>query len=283
MNKIVSSIDKLLAFPAETVMRELAKNAKFHFRAPAYERLWKEEIIGQISDGAWENSSGNSWIFWANIPTVVDGKTWVEGWAQGIRKSFRMVHDLMPVVSDRMLETIQKDEPDADERHLKSILWEIEKALRFPIPAGSLPKSLQRQISPPDSQTPSDEVIDIEDFVSKVSQSITDEGEIDQGKLMFVFPSPKTFSENEAKLIHAKVVEVLGPVRAKISWSQVHQALTITEGEYYDKETAVEEGKRVINSLKSIKKDIPILNRMQVWFYPDSGEGNTVKIFESNI
>lgn len=120
-------------------MATYAKKNLFMFRTKAMEDLWNNELVGQISDGAWENSSNNSWEFWGNLPTSVGGKTALRaGTDELIRKSFDFAGELYDVIGDRMLKIIQVTEPEATESTLIRYLAEIKSAM---LASGKLPIS----------------------------------------------------------------------------------------------------------------------------------------------
>lgn len=105
--------------------------AYFEFRNKAEEDLWKEELIGQISDGAYENWHGTHWEYWCDIPTRVGTKTRV---VKGTYSNyFPFAQDLLQDLGDRMLEIVHKTMPSATKEDLRKMLVHIQQACRFPI------------------------------------------------------------------------------------------------------------------------------------------------------
>ena len=115
----------------DSFLERAAKQCVFHFRNKASADLWEEECAGQISDGMWENSSNTGWIFWANIPSVVDGTTKITGPMPEVRRSFNFTsQDLLDAVGDQMLKTVQKSEPAATMGEVIRYLKEIKGAMK---------------------------------------------------------------------------------------------------------------------------------------------------------
>ena len=111
------------------ILRQDAKAALFVFRNKALQDLWNEEFTGQISDGMWENTANSGFEFWGNVETTVGSKTEFKGFVpDGIKKTFGF-DTLIPIVGDRMLETIQKTEPAATMGTVILYTKEIMKAL----------------------------------------------------------------------------------------------------------------------------------------------------------
>lgn len=71
--------------------------------------LFENEIKGQISDGAWENTKpDNHWVFWCNIQTLIDEKNprTVKGeidYRSRCRKNGYQLTSLLEDVGDRMM------------------------------------------------------------------------------------------------------------------------------------------------------------------------------------
>lgn len=72
--------------------------------------VWRAEILGQMSDGMWENTSpGDHWVFWHRLRTVVDcGKpaavTMDEGkFAPYNQKTSYGIASLYEIIGDRMV------------------------------------------------------------------------------------------------------------------------------------------------------------------------------------
>jgi len=110
--------------------RDAARDVVFVFRNKAMEDLWNDELAGQISDGAWENTPGTGWEFWTAIKTRTGSKTQLMGnLPSGIKRGFGF-HGLIPIIGDRMLDIIRKYEPDATVNTLRAYLSEIAEAMR---------------------------------------------------------------------------------------------------------------------------------------------------------
>ena len=113
----------------EYILRSMAKRMTFQFRTPGMEMLWEKHIPGQISDGMWENSSGNSWVFWSAINTSTGGQTRLSGPISGsVRRNFSLL-SLIDVVGEEMLETVQSVEPTATMSTVAKYLKEIQGAM----------------------------------------------------------------------------------------------------------------------------------------------------------
>lgn len=64
--------------------------------------LWDNEIVGQLSDGAWENSKPwDHWKFWGNLD-VKKGSPQVKGGGWARRTGYNL-HSLISVIGDRMI------------------------------------------------------------------------------------------------------------------------------------------------------------------------------------
>ena len=115
----------------ERIQRTAGKEQTFKFRTPALQALWNEELTGQISDGMWENTPNTGWIYWCNVQTeVADGITHLEKrLPYNVKANFNF-HALIEYVGDRMLEEIQKYEPNATEKDLRVYLKEIKDAMK---------------------------------------------------------------------------------------------------------------------------------------------------------
>lgn len=80
---------------------------KIHLKSKEAAALWKHEIQGQLSDGAWENSKPRDhWHFWSRCEPVVDGKIGFSG-GYPIRQNYDLsVLTKNEVVRDRMIAMI---------------------------------------------------------------------------------------------------------------------------------------------------------------------------------
>lgn len=116
----------------DNYLRRAGEQCTFHFRNKALQDLWENELMGQISDGMWENTPGTGWIFWASLKQSVGGATKIEGPVPGdVRKSFNFAsRELLDIIGDQMLEEIQKTEPTATGATLLKYLREIMQAMK---------------------------------------------------------------------------------------------------------------------------------------------------------
>jgi hypothetical protein len=99
-------------------------------RNQAQKILFDEELSGQISDGAWENSTPHDhWRPWCDAEVVVDpANVGRDFYAK--RDSYGLDRrDLLDIIGDRMLASVQRAVPSytrktmlADLRDLKAIL-----------------------------------------------------------------------------------------------------------------------------------------------------------------
>lgn len=106
-----------------------AKHSSLIFRNQALRDLWEEEFTGQISDGMWENTPYSGFEFWSNVPTSLGPKTQlVGGVPSGVKQTFGFDR-LIPIIGDRMLQIIQKTEPEANMGTVVLYTKEIMKAL----------------------------------------------------------------------------------------------------------------------------------------------------------
>jgi hypothetical protein len=111
--------------------RTLGKEQTFTFRNEALQALWKEELCGQISDGMWENTPNSGWLYWCNVNTSVgDGTYLANRIPPGVKHSFGFSR-LIPDIGDRMLEIVQRFEPNATENDLRKYLKEIANAIKI--------------------------------------------------------------------------------------------------------------------------------------------------------
>ena len=115
----------------ERIQRTAGKEQTFKFRTPALQALWSEELCGQISDGMWENTPNTGYVYWGNIQMEVTGEIThlVKSIPYDVKANFNF-HALIEYVGDRMLEEIQKYEPNATEKDLRAYLKEIKDAMK---------------------------------------------------------------------------------------------------------------------------------------------------------
>ena len=81
------------------------------FCSRAEEDLWKEELLGQISDGAYESLDNSHWNYWADLPTRVNTSLASSRVVNGKYKNeFTFAEDLLDIdmVVERMLKAVQK-------------------------------------------------------------------------------------------------------------------------------------------------------------------------------
>lgn len=131
-------------------LRSMAQNYSLTFRNKAQEEIWNEEILGQMSDGLWENTPNVGWEFWTEVKTSVGGSTSLHPSEVpvGVKTGFGF-SKLTGYVGDQMLEIVRKYEPEATMKTLNAYLTEISEALRKGEAKArggtdALPKDLQR-------------------------------------------------------------------------------------------------------------------------------------------
>jgi hypothetical protein len=96
----------------------------FQFRNAAMQDLWDNELMGQISDGAWENKERH-WESYSDAKSQVGDKTVLQNIPENHRHRFAFASELMDVIGDRMLERIRKHNPNYTEKDLRRMLIEI--------------------------------------------------------------------------------------------------------------------------------------------------------------
>ena len=91
--------------------------------------LWNEELVGQLSDGMWENSRPHDhWKPWCNAEVIIDAtNVGRDFWAQKDSYNF---HALIEYVGDRMLAIVQRFQPNATERDLRHVLRSIKQIIK---------------------------------------------------------------------------------------------------------------------------------------------------------
>ena len=109
--------------------------SKIHFKTKEAEALWDYEILGQLSDGLWENSRPyGHWKFWAECKPVVDGKV---GWEsdkfpQKINYDLRKLLTIR-IVTERMVAIINAAKNNKDPRFADELINEsLLEALKNP-------------------------------------------------------------------------------------------------------------------------------------------------------
>lgn len=104
--------------------------------------LFTRELVGQLSDGAWENASpSDHWEAWANADVLVRNDGLV-GRDFPVRKDgYAFAAQLIEVVGDRMIAIGREFDADYDEAKLRADLAAISKAMKaqvtFPADAQS--------------------------------------------------------------------------------------------------------------------------------------------------
>jgi hypothetical protein len=93
-------------------------------RNAAMQDLWDNELMGQISDGAWENKERH-WESYSDAKSQVGDKTVLQNIPENHRHRFAFASELMDVIGDRMLERIRKHNPNYTEKDLRRMLIEI--------------------------------------------------------------------------------------------------------------------------------------------------------------
>ena len=101
----------------------------FQFSSEGVKNLWNE-LVGQISDGAWENTDGTGWHYWASLKqSVGGGKSRIEGFVPyGVKRGFNFAR-LYDIVGDQWLAAVQRAEPEATDGTVIRYLKEIKEAM----------------------------------------------------------------------------------------------------------------------------------------------------------
>jgi predicted DNA-binding WGR domain protein len=93
--------------------------------------LFNDELMGQISDGMWENTGGEGWKDWADATVIVDPKH--VGRNFFARKDNYLLNSkaLLDIVGDRMVENVQeKHDPSYDEKRMAADLKDLRKIFK---------------------------------------------------------------------------------------------------------------------------------------------------------
>ena len=110
------------------------------FKDPVLKALWDEELSGQMSDGAWENSPGAEWL-WKDTSTVLGETNEVRvEWISTPRKRNFNIYRELEVVDDRMLDIIQKFNSEYTIKDLKQMCKTIQEMFKNPIVDGEIYK-----------------------------------------------------------------------------------------------------------------------------------------------
>lgn len=104
-------------------------------RTEVQKALLQQELVGQLSDGFWENSSSKAdWQRLAAATVVVASEGQAVGCSFKLNKRYDFANDdLLDCVGDRMLELAQSVSPMGkrfDMCHLRSELKNLKQALR---------------------------------------------------------------------------------------------------------------------------------------------------------
>jgi len=119
----------------------------FVVRNAAQKILFEQELVGQISDGMWENVPGDHWQCWSDA-TVVVAATLPSGEQAPVGRNFYAQKsnyrfnstDLLSCVGDRMLASVQAELGSwytlAD---MRADLRDLSKCAKSTLPAGGVP------------------------------------------------------------------------------------------------------------------------------------------------
>ena len=120
------------------------------FKDPILKCLWDEELSGQISDGAWENSSKTEWIWRADVFTGSENKVYV-AYAHIIgRKNYPFYSELVTKYPDldlsgRMIEAVkEKLNITITKDMLKVYLKQIQDMVANPVVDNDLPEKIRK-------------------------------------------------------------------------------------------------------------------------------------------
>lgn len=93
-----------------------------YFRNKTQAALWEYELLGQLSDGYWENSGGQSWIFWHRLNVAIDPQNpRVEANMSPDKVNYNLSSpDLLEAVGDRMLCIAKMSKITDDKEKLKA-------------------------------------------------------------------------------------------------------------------------------------------------------------------
>jgi len=107
---------------------------RIEFRSEAEEDLWDTELLGQISDGAYENYRGSHYRHWDQLPTRVNPDLRRPRVVNSQYKNYFPFHkDLMDAVGPRMLKIVRRTMPEATSEDLRKMLVHISNAVRYPV------------------------------------------------------------------------------------------------------------------------------------------------------
>ena len=104
------------------------------FPTPTALALWEKEILGQLSDGMWENSRPHDhWRYWSRLDSEVRaGICALTGSMGGPQKTCYNLSALIPFIGDRMLKIGQDivGEENYGKKELKQDLKYIRQAMK---------------------------------------------------------------------------------------------------------------------------------------------------------
>ena len=103
---------------------------RFTFKDQKLLNLWKNEVCGQVSDGAWENSRGTEWL-WENSSAVLsdENSLKVRLMSKVKKKNYPIWKELHQYVGDRMREECGFK----DDAELKAACDELQKIIANPV------------------------------------------------------------------------------------------------------------------------------------------------------
>lgn len=100
-------------------------------RNEAQKILFDQELSGQISDGMWENARPNDhWQPWCNAEVVVGTNVGRNFYARKDNYNINS-SELLSIVGDRMLESVQKVNPDYTEADMKADLIDLKRIMKI--------------------------------------------------------------------------------------------------------------------------------------------------------
>jgi len=107
-------------------------------RTQAQKWLLEDELKGQISDGQWENTSGNPWEDWTSAKVIVDPKNPGRNFNTAKDNYQLNKKELLDVVGGRMIENVQSktNAPDYNEKAMQADLKDLRtifKTKRGPV------------------------------------------------------------------------------------------------------------------------------------------------------
>lgn len=103
--------------------------------------LWKNELMGQISDGAWENAKGTEWL-WYNSSAQLGNENIVkvDNLYNVKKKNYAFFKELFGVIGDRMMVNNGFDSPE----ELKKACLTISQMIANPVEDSSIYQDIQK-------------------------------------------------------------------------------------------------------------------------------------------